>query len=178
MPAVVTTCKKCNYQFNWNTDYQEMPDCPNCGHNPKHRYQRADVPALIKMLKSQPALIKMLKGHDRCASSNAAAELGKRGDRRAVEPLIAALQNDDAKLAAVIALGKLGDERALQPLKRIKQQGGGTSESAAEAIQKIERGKLARTAQATAGGCPHGHGPLKIWDGKPRCWTCGWPDKK
>lgn len=25
--------------------------------------------------------------------------------------------------------------------------------------------------------CPRGHGPLKIWDGKLRCWTCGWPAK-
>lgn len=23
--------------------------------------------------------------------------------------------------------------------------------------------------------CPHGHGPLKMWDGKPRCWKCGYP---
>lgn len=26
--------------------------------------------------------------------------------------------------------------------------------------------------------CPKGHGPLKLWQGKARCWTCGWPDKK
>ncbi len=25
--------------------------------------------------------------------------------------------------------------------------------------------------------CPRGHGELKPWDGKPRCWTCGWPEK-
>lgn len=25
--------------------------------------------------------------------------------------------------------------------------------------------------------CPRGHGPLKLWDGLPRCWKCGWPDK-
>jgi hypothetical protein len=25
--------------------------------------------------------------------------------------------------------------------------------------------------------CPRGHGPLRQWEGKPRCWTCGWPDK-
>ena len=24
-----------------------------------------------------------------------------------------------------------------------------------------------------AGSCPHGHGPLRLWDGKSRCWTCG-----
>jgi len=25
--------------------------------------------------------------------------------------------------------------------------------------------------------CPRGHGPLKAWEGKPRCWTCGWPER-
>ncbi len=25
--------------------------------------------------------------------------------------------------------------------------------------------------------CPNGHGPLKEWDGKLRCWKCGWPYK-
>lgn len=24
--------------------------------------------------------------------------------------------------------------------------------------------------------CPNGHGPLRDWEGKPRCWTCGYPD--
>jgi hypothetical protein len=23
--------------------------------------------------------------------------------------------------------------------------------------------------------CPEGHGPLRLWEGTPRCWTCGWP---
>jgi len=26
--------------------------------------------------------------------------------------------------------------------------------------------------------CPKGHGPLRDWSGKPRCWECGWPDKR
>jgi hypothetical protein len=25
--------------------------------------------------------------------------------------------------------------------------------------------------------CPHGHGPLRAWEGMPRCWTCGYPMK-
>lgn len=25
--------------------------------------------------------------------------------------------------------------------------------------------------------CPNGCGELKSWDGKLRCWKCGWPDK-
>lgn len=24
------------------------------------------------------------------------------------------------------------------------------------------------------GVCPNGHGDLKLWEGKPRCWTCGY----
>jgi hypothetical protein len=27
------------------------------------------------------------------------------------------------------------------------------------------------------GVCPRGHGPMKVWDGRPRCWTCGYSDK-
>lgn len=26
------------------------------------------------------------------------------------------------------------------------------------------------------GVCPHGHGPLKPWEGVPRCWKCGWQE--
>ena len=25
--------------------------------------------------------------------------------------------------------------------------------------------------------CLHGHGPLRMWEGSLRCWTCGWPTK-
>jgi hypothetical protein len=25
--------------------------------------------------------------------------------------------------------------------------------------------------------CPRGHGRLRDWEGKPRCWKCGWPWK-
>lgn len=26
--------------------------------------------------------------------------------------------------------------------------------------------------------CPHGHGPLKMWEGQLRCWTCGWTEEQ
>ncbi len=26
--------------------------------------------------------------------------------------------------------------------------------------------------------CPNGHGPLREWDGRMRCWTCGWHRKE
>ena len=48
----------------------------------------------------------------------AAEALGQLGDKRAVEPLIAALQDDveNVRQAAAEALGQLGDERAVEPL--------------------------------------------------------------
>ena len=33
MPGVITTCAKCGAQYSWNTDFQEYPDCPQCGYN-------------------------------------------------------------------------------------------------------------------------------------------------
>lgn len=47
-----------------------------------------------------------------------AEALGKLGDTRAVEPLIAALQDEDVELrrAAAQALGEIGDSRAVEPL--------------------------------------------------------------
>ncbi len=127
MPEVVTTCSKCGCEFAWNTSYQEMPDCPNCGYNPNQKFREADVPRLIQMLVSS----------DRYINSGAAAELGKRGDKRAVEPLIAALKNDDTKAAAVIALGELGNESAVEPLITLMKSGEGPFAVAAEELIKI-----------------------------------------
>jgi predicted RNA-binding Zn-ribbon protein involved in translation (DUF1610 family) len=33
IPGVITTCAKCGAQYSWNSDFQEYPDCPNCGYN-------------------------------------------------------------------------------------------------------------------------------------------------
>ncbi|MCY3019299.1 MAG: ankyrin repeat domain-containing protein [Planctomycetota bacterium] len=33
MPQVITTCPKCSAQYSWNSDFQQYPDCPRCGHN-------------------------------------------------------------------------------------------------------------------------------------------------
>jgi len=32
-------------------------------------------------------------------------------------------------------------------------------------------------APADVPSCPRGHGPLREWSGKLRCWECGYPDK-
>ena len=55
----------------------------------------------------------------------------------AVEPLIAALENRGARLAAIIALGRLRDERAVEPLITILQEGKGPSDSVQEALARI-----------------------------------------
>ena len=131
MPAVTTTCTKCGTQYAWNSDSGAMPDCPNCGHNPKSEYRSADVSQLISMLRSS----------DRYRRNHAAVELGKRRDLAAIDALVSAL--DDAELtvvgAAAIALGKLGDQRAVSPLVRVMKRGAqyGPSGSAAESLVHI-----------------------------------------
>lgn len=131
MPGVFTTCAKCSAQFSWNPDFQDMPNCPNCGYNPNQAYRSADIRKLVKMLKSS----------DSGKRNHAAAELGKRGDRAAVEPLIAALKDREpiVVLPATIALGKLRDRRAVAPLLSVMRRGPeyGPSGSAAEALVKI-----------------------------------------
>ena len=66
-------------------------------------------------------LIKQLNGEDSQACIAAAEELGRLGNRQAVEPLIACLNNTSirnpfVKAAAAEALGKIGDKRAVKPL--------------------------------------------------------------
>jgi len=41
-------------------------------------------------------------------------------------------------------------------------------------VEKVETVVIA-CDQRFQGSCPHGHGPLKAWKGKPRCCTCGYP---
>ena len=72
-----------------------------------------------------PPLIEALRDGDGYVRSGAAEALGKIGDRRAVEPLIAALappedsedgEHVEACVQIVTALGLLGDARAIAPL--------------------------------------------------------------
>jgi HEAT repeat protein len=70
----------------------------------------------------------------------AAAALDKIGDKRAVEPLIAALKNKDPEVAwrAAAALGKIGDKRAVEPLiAALKNKDPEVQKSAADALAKI-----------------------------------------
>ena len=54
----------------------------------------------------------------RCGGAGAVEALGRLGDVRAVEPLLAALRDNDrdVRRAAAKALGRLGDVRAVEPL--------------------------------------------------------------
>jgi HEAT repeat protein len=55
----------------------------------------------------------------------AAWELGRTGDPRALEPLVAALRDEDweCRHYVVMALGWLGDSRAIAPLERLLADG-------------------------------------------------------
>jgi HEAT repeat protein len=72
-----------------------------------------------------PRLIEALGEEDGFVRAGAAEALGEIGDRRAVEPLIAALalpadseeaEHVEACVQIVVALGRLGDSRAIAPL--------------------------------------------------------------
>ena len=62
-------------------------------------------------------LIDQLHSDDADARKAAVAALGRIGDAKAVEPLIALLDEDDAlRVPAASALARLGDRRAFEPL--------------------------------------------------------------
>lgn len=43
-------------------------------------------------------------------------------------------------------------------------------------LERIRR--MIREERIRRNLCPEGHGQLKPWEGRPRCWTCGWtPDR-
>jgi HEAT repeat protein len=130
MTHAITTCTKCKAQFSWDTDFGSMPNCPNCGFNPKQQYKAAGISGLIEKLETG----------DRYVSSAAAVELGKRRSKQAVDPLIKALKNYDAALASIIALGKIGDARAIDPLIDLIKQGevDGHCTTAIEVLAKMK----------------------------------------
>jgi HEAT repeat protein len=61
-------------------------------------------------------LIGWLQDKNRAVRSEAARSLGDAKDPRAVEPLVAALNDKGVRLSAITALGKIGDSRAAEPL--------------------------------------------------------------
>jgi HEAT repeat protein len=75
----------------------------------------------------EPALVPLIDAlqkqtdhpHDARRRYWVADALGIFGDRRAVEPLIAALADPEIRAGAAEALGRLGDPQALEPLRRL-----------------------------------------------------------
>ena len=73
--------------------------------------------------------------------SDVACALGKIGDNRAVEPLVAALKDSRSyvRSAAACALGKIGDNRAVEPLvAALKDNGSEVRSAAACALDSLQ----------------------------------------
>jgi twitching motility protein PilT len=66
-----------------------------------------------------PSTIPLLKDTDWWIRIAAADTLGRLKDSRAVEPLVAALADEDVRWTAVEALGRIGDPRALNALGKV-----------------------------------------------------------
>jgi len=50
-----------------------------------------------------------------------------------------------------------------------------TAESQGASHARIDSADVQNTCDCELknGECPEGHGPLRLWEGRPRCWTCG-----
>ncbi|MBI5666388.1 MAG: HEAT repeat domain-containing protein [Chloroflexi bacterium] len=87
--------------------------------------------------KAVPAFIDCLRSRSPAIQAAAAQFLGNAGDRRAVEPLLHYLFDDESACSLVWivqALGKLRDRRAVEPLLRVVQ----TTDSASVRYTAIE----------------------------------------
>ena len=97
---------------------------------------KRDVEGLIKVLPYEEYYVER---------AHAAHALGEIGDRRAVEPLIAALEDrmSFVRRAAAEALGEIGDSRVVEPLIAARKDSDWDVRSqATEALAKIRRKTL------------------------------------
>jgi HEAT repeats len=108
----------------------------------KPQVSQSAAEALIRM--GSPALetlLAALRHEASCARKLAAFALGEIGDRRAVEPLIQALGQDDkyeVRTAATIALGQLKDARALWVLIATLKLRGETTPERQQALEALQ----------------------------------------
>jgi HEAT repeat protein len=87
----------------------------------------------------EPLVASLEDGAQAGVHASAAQALGEIGDARAVEPLIAALKEENAKVAAADALGQIGDPRAVEPLiAALKDLSGSTRGNIAQALGLID----------------------------------------
>lgn len=89
----------------------------------KEEKAKAAVPFLIELLLDnetvEDSFKRISKDHMTTPSSEAAQALGKIGDIRALEPLIAVLEDPYVRMSAVNGLILLGDKRAVDPLIKL-----------------------------------------------------------
>jgi HEAT repeat protein len=91
------------------------------------------------------------------ARVDAAGSMGKLGDRKAVWPLVRALEDGDfrLRLAAIQSLGELGDARALSALTVMAERGDYAERPAAvKAIARITAANPTTTSAATSATMP------------------------
>jgi HEAT repeat protein len=94
----------------------------------------------MKTLGDVKGLIEAALGYwnDSMVRESAARALGRIGDPRAVEPLIAALKEEDGRSSAARAPGEIGDARAVEPLIfALKDEDIGVRSAAAKALDEI-----------------------------------------
>lgn len=97
----------------------------------------------VQELKSQGDVNGLIEALDYQDDDNvrlaAASALGRIGDSRAVDPLIAALDDQQrVKEVAALSLGKLGDSRAVEPLiNELDEENWEVRSSVAKALGKI-----------------------------------------
>lgn len=90
----------------------------------------------------EPLIEALRSNTDRDARKAAALSLGRIRDRRAIEPLIAAIdpnsyESHPVSIAAVTALGMLGDEQAVKPLIAVLHASWGIGAAAARVLIQI-----------------------------------------
>ena len=107
-------------------------------------YVRDNAAEALKKV-GEPAveqLIKALKDESQLVRVNVAWALGRIGDKRAVEPLILALKDNNIRRTTAEALGLIGDDRALEPLSQFKYDSDDLFREITEiAIKKIKANK-------------------------------------
>jgi HEAT repeat protein len=108
MPQVTFTCPKCRYRYDYWSDGQTQPACPQCRYDPIGSLQRAGTAELLSLLRHT----------DRTTRNNAAVALGERGAIEAAEPLLQMLKRQGAEVetGVVVALGLLRERRAVDEL--------------------------------------------------------------
>lgn len=126
-----------------------LADCEGPEHKPEEGSER--MGNLGSLLTRRGRLIRTLENGDDEERFSASVDLARLGDKRALEPLVAALQDTEIyrRRDAAEALGVLGDESAVEPLiLALNDEASRVVENAAEAIEKIGGNRGAKEIKA------------------------------